>query len=675
MDRTLLGIVVAFSAALGLVGLTFSRSSEGRADFRFVNGTEPKTLDPQLITGQPEARIAQEIFEGLTRLDAKTLRPVQGVATSWDVSTDGLRFTFHLRPDARWTDGRTVTAADFVYAWKRLLDPTTAAEYAYILFPIRYAEALNTADGYADALSGPVMSALGQLKREHANGLSGREWQVFVSKNHLNEPLRNEHDPRLDELLSRRTRPVTAVDLEWLRGIVGAVAVRQRAAAADARVHFGKDGGVFAPDARTLVVELRAATPYFLQLTSFFSTLPVPSWVVEARGRRDDWFLPEHIVTNGPFRLSRWLLNDHIRLVRNDSYWGRAEVKLRSIDALATESDTTALNLYLTHEVDWLPSSYPLDLVDELRRRPDFYANPGLMVYFYRFNTTAPPFDDRRVREALNLAVDRKLIVEQVLGLGQIPAETFVPPGMPGYVAPDSDIRFDLARARKLLSDAGYPDGIGFPEVGILYNTSQSHKKVAEVIADQLRRNLGIRVNAYNQEWQSFLDTVRTRDYAIARGGWIGDYADPNTFLDMWVTNGGNNETGFSSPLYDSLIAAAADVGAFASAPDALLTRMKRPDDVRAALHDAGEATSGSQKRDALAHVRMLLFREAESILVQDEFPILPLYFYVASGLVSPKVRGFYSTLLFEDGKSAPNLQDLHPLRDVAIAGGAAGNP
>ena len=287
--------------------------------------------------------------------------------------------------------------------------------------------------------------------------------------------------------------------------------------------------------------------------------------------------MPEHIVSNGPCRLKRWLVNDRIRLERSDTYWGKTEVRLRAVDALAIESDTTALNLYLTHDVDWLPSSYPLDLVDELRQRPDFYANPGMMVYFYRFNTTKTPFDDRRVREALYLAVDRKVFVEQVLGLGQIPATTFVPPGMVGYEPPESRIGLDLERARKLLADAGYPDGKGFPEVGILYNTNQGHKKIAEVVADQLQTNLGIRVNAYNQEWQSFLDTVRTGSYGIARAGWVGDYADPNTFLDMWVTNGGNNQTGFSSPAYDRLIAAAADVGAFSNDPDELLGVAKRP--------------------------------------------------------------------------------------------------
>jgi oligopeptide transport system substrate-binding protein len=346
-------------------------------------------------------------------------------------------------------------------------------------------------------------------------------------------------------------------------------------------------------------------------------------------------------------------------------------VHARAIDALSTEGDTTALNLYLTGAVDWLPSAYPLDLVDELRRRPDFYSNPALVVYFYRFNTTKPPFNDRRVREALNLAVDRKLIAEQVLGLGQPPATTFVPP-VAGYRPPDSGISLDVARARKLLAEAGYPDGRGFPEVGILYNTNQSHKKIAEVVADQLRKNLGIGISAYNQEWQSFLDTVRKLDYAMARASWVGDYADPNTFLDMFVTNGGNNETGFSSDVYDALIAAAADVGTFAEHPEALLARAKYPEDLKPAIATSKAAPEPAERLRAQAELRMMLFREAEAVLVRDEFPILPLYFYVVSGLVAPNVRGFYSTLHFDDGTTGPNLQDLHPLRDLWVDASAS---
>jgi oligopeptide transport system substrate-binding protein len=672
MDKTLYGIAATFGGALLFVGLTFSRSIDAPADFRFVNGTEPKTLDPQLMTGQPEGRIAEAIFEGLTRHDAKTLAPAPGAARSWDVSSDGKRYVFHLRDDARWTDGHPVTAHDFVYSWKRLLDPKLASEYAYIVFPIRYAEALSTFDGFADALAstGP---ALATLRSDHPTGLESVEWQRFVTKTHLNDPLRHETSPWLLDLLARRDGRVTGEEIQRVSDATRDVARRLRREAEEARTHFGVDGGAFATDDHTLVVELRAPTPYFLQITSFYPTLPTPRWVADDPRHRDDWFLPENIVSNGPFRLKRWIVNDHIRLERNETYWGKRDVRLGAVDALSIESETTALNLYLTGEVDWLPESYPKDLTEELKKRSDFRTTPGLIVYFYRFNVRKPPFDDVRVRKAINLAVDRKTIVEQVLGLGQVAATTFVPPGMAGYESPKSTVTFDVDRAKRLLSEAGYPEGKGFPEVGILYNTNQGHKKVAEVVADQLRRNLGIPVNAYNQEWQSFLDTVRSGDYSMARAGWIGDYADPNTFLDMWITNGGNNQTGWSSPVYDRLIAAAADVGSFADAPEPLTSWLPHPEDVRAALEPVRGAADPAKRLDALAHLRLVLLREAESILVSDALPILPLYFYVMGNMVSPRVHGLYTTLVFDDGTTQPNLEDIHPLRDIWVEGARGG--
>jgi oligopeptide transport system substrate-binding protein len=667
MNKTLLGIVVAFAAALLLVGLTFSRSIDSPADFRFVNQTELQTLDPQRMTGQPEHRVADAIFEGLTRREPKTMAPAPGAAESWDVSPDGKRYTFRLRADGRWTDGHPVTAADFVYAWRRLLDPKLASEYAYILFPVRHAEAMSTFDGHADTLVGSLTRALRALQNDHPGGLDARDLQKVLTLEHAHDALRRETDTALVEILARRDGRVTSGELAALLAALPPAAERLRERARDARAHFGVDAGVFATDDRTLVVELRAPTPYFLELTSFAATFPAPRWVVEAPGRSEDWFLPEHIVSNGPFRLARWVVNDHIRLERSEAYWGKSDVRLRAVDVLAMESDTTALNVYLTGEVSFVPESYPKDLAKELRTRSDFHATPSLTVYFYRFNTRKPPFDDRRVRQALALAVDRKTLVEDVLGLGQIPATTVVPPGLPRYVPPESSMRLDVPRARALLAEAGYPGGKGFPDVGILYNTNQGHKKIAEVIADQLEKNLGIHVTAYNQEWQSFLSTVRDGDYAIARAGWGGDYADPNTFLDLWVTNGGNNQTGWSSPSYDALVRAAADVETFAASPEALLARAKHRGELETALLAVRGERSAAARLLAQAKLRLLLLREAEGILVNDELPILPLYFYVNGNLVAPNVRGLYTTLTFADGTTAPNLSDTHPLRDVWV--------
>ena len=581
--RPIAGLLAVFAAALGVVGLTFDASGQEPAEFRFVNGTEPRTLDPGIMTGAPESRIANELFEGLTRRDARSLRPAPGVATHWEVSDDGLVWRFHLRRDARWSDGRPVVAGDFAYAWRRLLDPATGSEYAYMLHGLRDARAFHGGDE-------------------------------------------------------------------------------------EAARHFGVDRGVVAEDDHTLRVELAAPIPYFLELTSFFSAYPVRRDVVEAHPR--SWFLPERIVSNGPFALASWRVGDRIRLVRNPHYWARDEVGLASVDVFPIENPTTALNLFLRGDVDWLPGVYPEDLAPVLRERDDFYSGPAMIVYYYRLNTRRPPFDDPRVRRAIGLAIDRRQITEDVLGLGQIPATTIVPPGMAGYRAPESGLAYDPERAKELLREAGHPGGEGIRELGILYNTNESHKRVAEVIADQLRRHLGLRVKAYNQEWQSYLASLAAGDYDIGRAGWVGDYLDPNTFLDLWVTDGGNNQTGWGDPRYDALVTAAADVGRASADGERLAGLVPEPEALRTRLAAVRAAPDTAERSEALVALRLELLRQAEAILVQEAFPVLPIYFYVVSGLVSPAVEGFHTELTLPDGSRAANLQDLHPLRAVRMAKG-----
>lgn len=499
-----------------------------RADFTFENGADIQTLDPALMTGQPEHRIANAIFEGLTARAADGTGIVPGVASSWEVSPDGLRYTFHLR-ECLWSDGTAVTADDFVYSWRRALDPSMgAAYYAYQLFHIRGAEDFN------------------------AGGLKD----------------------------------------------------------------FSRVG-VRAADPRTLVVELRAPTPFFLYLASFFTLFPVNRACVERHGEL--WTRPGKIVGNGPFILREWAPSRRIRLARNPLYWDRANVRLATVDALPTENEGTAFNMYMTGEADWVDGAgVPLHLIDLLRHRPDFHKTTILVTYFYRFNTTRPPLDDPRVRKALNLAADKRRIVDKILRAGQIPAPSLVPPSMPGYRFSDG-LQYDPAAARRLLADAGYPGGDGFPRASILFNTSEAHKQIAVEMQAIWKENLGIHLDLENQEWGTYLNTESSLDYWISRGGWVADYPDPNTFLDMFVTGGGNNRTGWGSPRYDALIAAA------------------------------------GRERDEGR--RMGLFREAERILVVDEMPIMPVYFYVSINLYDAnRIGGIH-----------PNPLDEHPLKYVFI--------
>jgi len=677
MYRTLVGLVVAFAVALALVGLTFSSSAEGRADYVFVNGTEPKTLDPQKMTGQPEGRVADAIFEGLTFRDNETLRPVPGSAVSWETSPDGLRWAFKLRPEAVWSNGERVTAADFVYAWKRLLAPATASEYAYLLHFVRHAEAFNTFGAQAEALGGPE-GAVARLRARVADagagaGLTAVRWQAFVKEVGLSDLLTGTADPVLLAAFARTGGAFTAAEAVALADAVEAEQVRREHEHAAAVAHLGVDEGIFAPDPSTFVVELRTYTPYFLELTAFYPTFPVHRRTVEANP--DDWFQPGRIVTNGPFLLHRWTVNERIRLRKNPRYWDAPAVSLETVDALPIENTTVAMNLYLTGSVDWSPAGYPQDLIDVVKRRPDFYGQPGMMVYYYRINCTRKPFDDARVRTALGLAIDRKVLVEQVMRGGQVPAVTMVAPGIPAYRSPQGTLGFDVPRARALLREAGFPDGKGFPKVSLLYNTSDAHKKVAEWIADQLRRNLGVDARAVNQEWQSYQESVRRLDYDLARAGWIGDYRDPNTFLDMWTTGGGNNQTGWGDPAYDRLIRLATEplavVEMAAAERDAFLATMKERPEAERLLAAVGAAPDPKARLAAVDALRLHLFREAEAILIQDGIPVLPLYFYVVTGLVHPRVGGFHATVRDVDGSMIPNLQDLHPFRDVRMRGPA----
>jgi oligopeptide transport system substrate-binding protein len=668
MYRTLVGLLLAVASALLVAGLSFSATSAKPADVRILNGIEPESLDPQQVTGSNGGRIVTALFEGLTRHEAKSLLPAPGVAESWDISDDGMRYTFRLRADERWSDGVAMGALDFVYSWRRMLTPGLGAEYAYMLHAVRGARALHTFDGLARGIDEAIAPALAkEAARAGRDGLSPEAWRELTTRLPLYDSLQYCDEASVRSLLDAPPGPVAAEPLARFIAALAPEARRLRSAAEDARTRFGTSLGVYATDPHTLVVELESPTPYFLEITSHYSSFAVPKHAIEKFGQ--NWTLPENMVNNGPFLLETWRVNDRIRLRKNPGYWGQRDVRSEAIELYPTENVTTALNLFLTGEADWLPSFYPTDLVQELRQRPDFYVHPGLSIYYYRLNTRRPPLDDVRVREALNLAIDRRVIVDEIMGLGQLPATLFVPPGIPGYASPPSKIAFDVPRARQLLAEAGFPDGRGFPTLGILYNTVDVHKKIAEVISDQLRRNLGIDIRGYNQEWQSYIATVRSRQYDMARSAWIGDYTDPNTFLDMWVSNGGNNQTGFSSGLYDTLIRAAGNMLRFADDPAPVVQRLKHPERVTRLLEQRAASADGALRRSLLERARMLLLSEAEGILVEDEFPILPIYFYVNSGLKAPGLRGLYTELELPDGTRTSNLQPLHPLRDLWFEG------
>ena len=340
MYRNLLGIGAVFFVALVLVGITFSASTERPADFRFINGTEPKSLDPHVVTGQPEGRIVDAIFEGLTYRDPKTLKPRPGCAESWEISEDKKTYTFHMRKAARWSDGTPITAHDFAYAWRRLQEPSIGSEYAYILHPIKWAEIYNIYESHVERLVGPlkgdkktIVEALAKFREEHPDGVEAVVWQKFLGREHVNDVVKGSPDTVIRSAVIERTERLGPERLVQIEEAFRKEADRRRALYAHAKAHFGVDEGVFAKDDATLIVELNAPTPYFLELTAFYSAHPIPRHLLERLAQDrvarkadegiEDWFLPENMVSNGPFRLEAWRVNEKIRLVKSETYWGR----------------------------------------------------------------------------------------------------------------------------------------------------------------------------------------------------------------------------------------------------------------------------------------------------------------------------------------------------------------
>jgi oligopeptide transport system substrate-binding protein len=597
--RSWFGYACVF-ALLGAVTWAMQSPDQEPADFTFVNNTELKSIDPAVVTGQPEGRVLQGLFEGLTSLNAETMQPVPGIAESWDLSADLLTYTFHLRGNARWSDGTPITAQDVHWSLRRFLDPLTAAQYAYQAWYIKNARRYTTYDLQPND---PVEV---ELNERPPGSLPFARGTLLHGK-----LVRIEHISKNDDADARKQY---VVDIDGQRrtfapGSDGAEGCRQ------VLLDF-REVGVRIVDATTLEIKLDSPTPYFLSLLAFYPMFPVQPRCIETFGS-PEWTKPEHIVTSGPFHLHSRRLRDRLRMTRSDTYWDRKHVQCQTIDALAVESATTGFNLYLTGVADWVatipPPIVPMMLAGN---RDDYHPVPELSVYFYRINCTRPPLNDRRVRRALAMAMNKRQIVETITRAGEVPACHFVPPGIPGYTSPQGPA-FDPDAARKLLAEAGYPGGKGCPKIPILYNTDEAHQSIAELIQDQWKRTLGISVAPENQPWTAYLSAQREKNYSVARAGWGGDYLDPNTFLDLFVSNGENNETGWSNAEYDALI--------------------------RNAAYEIDPAK------------RMQMFARAEALLL-EEMPIIPIYFRVSKNVVRPYVKGFYNTPL-----------DTHPLKGIEV--------
>jgi oligopeptide transport system substrate-binding protein len=374
--------------------------------------------------------------------------------------------------------------------------------------------------------------------------------------------------------------------------------------------------GVKAPDDRTLVVTLENPVPYFKDLIAFMAFCPIHVPSFEKLGAT--YFKPGQLVGNGPYQLKEWRLNDRIRLERNPTYWDAANVKMASVDVLPIDNPSTAVNLFLTGGSDLMMDKglIPNALADELRKKPYFHHKPFLATWFIRFNAKRKPYDDPRVRKALTLVLDRDRIVNAVTRLGEVPAFTITPPGTGDNYQPPAGLHPDITEAKRLLAAAGFPDGRGFPVLSFLYPSKfPSDRGIAVELQSMWQRHLGITVALTSEEYKTYLDSQKKVDYDVCRSSWVGDYNDPNTFLDMFLTTSGNNRTGWSSAAYDALIALAA--------------------------------------AEADATKRYAILKQAETQLIETECVIAPVYHYVGVQFYQPEFLG---------GVEA-NLIDEHPLR------------
>ena len=492
-------------------------------------GPDLGDLDPQLYTQTSDYTVLSALLEGLVAEDPVDLHPVPGVAERWNVSADGLTYTFFLRASAQWSNGQPVTAQDFIGSWHRMLSPKLGATNAGQLYLIQGAEAFNRGD----------------------------------------------------------------TDFSQV--------------------------GLHAADARTLVVTLEHAAPYFLSLLSGPAWMPVHLPTIAQSGgidqRGNPWAVPEHWVGNGPFVLTSWRHGQEIVVTRSPTYWDSGSVRLRAIHFHAFDSIDAEERAFRAGQLH-VTEALPPDKIDSYRQESPsrLHIDPLLGTYFLRLNVRRPGLDDARVRLALGLAVDRAAIVERVLHGGQSPAEAFTPPGLGGY-EPEPVQRLRLDEARRLLAEAGHPQGQGLPEFELLYNTSETHRVIAEAVQEMWRRDLGVRVRLLNEDGKSAEEARRAGTFDVLRSSWIADYADPSAFLDIWRSDSGNNFTGWTSADFDALMFKA--------------------------------------DRTADAAARAALFGQAERLLL-TEAPIVPLYHYTHVYVLQPTVHGWHA-----------NLLDHHPYKAV----------
>jgi oligopeptide transport system substrate-binding protein len=633
---------------------------------RYVSGSEPESLDPQVPTGQPEARVLMAFYDGLVEYHPKTMDPIPGVAESWEPSADGTEYTFYLRKNAKFSNGDPITAKDFVYTMRRALSPDLAAQNAYLAYYIKYAEAYNSGKSFVKDANGKFLLVKDLEEKKETAEAEKSATQTIEPNKPVTNPLETEKiadsnkppvvETEFHKTINEPERLTIPGDEKSQKALFEKNPKLKAAVEGKELVPIkGEDIGVEAVDDYTFRIKLIQPAPFFIGLLGhqFFRVVHGPT--VEKFGK--NWTKAENIVTSGAFKLASHKPYDEIIAVKDQNYWDAANVRLDRIEFYPLEEQTTMMNLYKSGAIDATYNhTVPAGWKSAVKQYEHEYLNfPEVSIEYYTIAVNKPPMNDVKIRRAFSLAVNREALITYRKSLS-LPLINFTPDGaFPKYEEVRERVyaellkkdnmtveewkkqAFDPERACALFEEAGYkirekrPDGRcvieadksvqgAFPveDVEVLYNTSESNKAVAEFIQAQWKQNLGLTLPLKNQEWKTFLKVRKEVDYkGTARAGWVGDYIDPFTFLNLFYGKTNDSSTGWYKPEFDKM------------------------------LDDANKELDPIKRFEILA--------KAEYFLMKDQ-PVIPFLTAETNWIKKPYVKGFY-----------PNPGTLHPWKFVYI--------
>lgn len=569
-----MGLIMILGACGGGGGNGNSSSEKNKQQEGVViktNNRSPGTLDPALAEGTHDSWPINHLYEGLMSYDKEgKLQPA--VAKEMPkIENNGLKYTFKIKEGLKWSNGDEITAEDFEYSWKRALDPSVGAEYAYQLYYIKGGEAYNSV-----VKPGPYVEK--KTKEKKIRPINPGETDGL--------DIKGKTDDEINEMVFQK-RKAKAL----------------------------KDVAIKAVDKYTLEVELEAPAPYFLGLTAFYTYYPVSKKVVESN---PNWAKTggDSFVCNGPFTLKEWRPKEKLILVKNENFQSKDKVKISGIEIDMIEEASTAYQKYEAGEYQILVDP-PTAVVGQkyTNKDKDLIIGKQVGTYYYNLNPAIKPLNNVKVRKALSMALNRKELTDKVTMGGQIPAEGVVPYGILDINGQEfrkvsgNFIKEDLAEAKRLFEEGLKEEGMKTSDVNLtfLYNTDEMHKKIAQAVQAAWEKNLGIKITLENVEFQIKLDREKAGNYQISRAGWVGDYEDPMTMLDLWFSTSSFNDVKYNNPAYDKLIS-----------------------DIKA---------SGDQG------LRFKKMKEAEAMIMED-MPVVPIFHYTQPYLVKENVKGIYKELL-----------------------------